>query len=128
MQDQVPETTATIIMSGNNPVVNMPPGLSGPPNYTSPTDGSVKNLEAEQKTLPPQNIGTSSKIQTASQVNFSGVVTSTSAGVNINAGAAVGAGIGTSAGAGFGAGGYTPISPIAHMFSNQPAVSFTSGK
>ncbi|XP_032681712.1 Golgi reassembly-stacking protein 2 isoform X2 [Odontomachus brunneus] len=126
MQDQMPETTVTIVMSGNSPAVNMSPGLSGPPNYIS-VDSSVKNLEAEQKTVPPQTIGASSKIQTTSQVNFSGVVASSSAGASINAGAAVGAGVGTSAAGGIGTSGYTPISPVAHMFSNQPAVSFTPG-
>lgn len=119
MQDQVPETAATIVMSGNNPIVNIPPGLSAPPNYISPTDNSVKNLEDEQKTL---STGANLQIQTASQVNFTSVVTNTSASTGTSASTPVGVGTNISAG------GYTPISSVAHMFSNQPAVSFTPGK
>lgn len=155
MQDQ-PTTTATVIMSGNNPVASMAPGLSIPPSYTSPIDNPVKNLNVEQETLPPQSTGASTQMQTASQVNFTGVVTSAgvtagpgvSSGVGPGVSPGVGPGVGPGVSPGFGtgvnigisgvagigtgagtvAGGYTPISSVPHMFSNQPTVSFTSSK
>ncbi|XP_011135871.1 Golgi reassembly-stacking protein 2 [Harpegnathos saltator] len=125
MQDQ-PATTVGIIMPGNNPVVYMPSGLPIPPSYTSLTDNSVKNLKAEQETLASQNIGTSSQVQPTSQINFTDVVTTnTNAGVGISTGAGINVSVGTSAGTGIGS--HTPISSAAHMFSNQPTVSFTPG-
>lgn len=129
MQDQ-PPTTVSIVMSGNNPIVSMPPELSASTSYISPTDNSVKNLKTEQETVLPPSTGVSTQMQTTSQVNFTGVVASATAGVSagsgINTVAGVGTSVGTSVSAGTGA--YTPISSAGHMFSNQPAVSFTPGK
>lgn len=42
-------------MSGNNPVVSMPPGLSVPPSYALSADNSVKNLKPEEQPLLSQN-------------------------------------------------------------------------
>ncbi|XP_014485209.1 PREDICTED: Golgi reassembly-stacking protein 2 [Dinoponera quadriceps] len=123
MQDQ-PTTTATVIMTGNNPVVSMPPGLSVPPTYNSPIDNSMKNLKAEQETLPSQSTGANTPIQTASRVNFT--VHATSASTGVNAGAGIGANIGVG-GTNAGTGVYPSISSAPHMFPNQPTVSFPPG-
>lgn len=100
MQTQ-PATTATVTMAEINPIVSTPPGLI-PPNYTAPTDSSIKNLKSEQEAISPQSIpgpGPRMQMQPANQVSFTGTV-----------------------------GGYTSVRSGPHMLSNQPTTSFTSSK
>lgn len=90
-------------MAEINPVINTPPGLSIPPNYTAPMDNSehtVKNLKSEQEVSKlVENIsGLNMQAQT-SHLNFTGAASS-----------------------------YTPVSSAPHTFSNQPPINFTPGK
>ncbi|XP_029158681.1 Golgi reassembly-stacking protein 2 [Nylanderia fulva] len=96
-------TTTTTTVAEINPIINTPPGLSIPPNYTAPMDNSehdVKNLKSEQEVSKlAENIsGLNIQAQTTSHLNFTGAASS-----------------------------YTPASSAPHMFSNQPPINFTPG-
>lgn len=94
--------TTTTTVAEINPIINTPPGLSVPPNYTAALDNSehtMKNLKSEQEVRSIENLpGLNLQVQTTSHPNFTGAASS-----------------------------YTPVSSVPHMFSNQPSVSFTSG-
>lgn len=97
-------TTTTTVAEINPPqIINTPPGLSIPSNYTASLDNSeqtAKNLKNEQEVKSIENIsGFNIQTQTTSHLNFTGAASS-----------------------------YTPVSSVPHTFSNQPPVSFTPGK
>lgn len=97
-------TTTTTVAEINPPqIINTPPGLSIPSNYTTPLDNSeqtAKNFKNEQEVKSIENIsGFNIQTQTTSHHNFTGAASS-----------------------------YTPVSSVPHTFSNQPPVSFTPGK
>ncbi|XP_050447405.1 Golgi reassembly-stacking protein 2 isoform X2 [Cataglyphis hispanica] len=96
-------TTTTTTVAEINPIINTPPGLSIPSNYTALLDNSeqtAKNLKNEQEVRSIENIsGLNIQTQTTSHLNFTGAAASN----------------------------YTPVSSVPHTFSNQPPVSFTSG-
>lgn len=101
MQTQ-PATTisATTTAEEIKPIISTPPALPVQPNYTVTIDDSSKKLDNEQEAILTQNISESNtQVQTASQVNFASTT-----------------------------GGYTSVSAVPHMFSNQPPTNFTPGK
>lgn len=102
-QSAMSTTTTTTVAEINPPqIINTPPGLSIPSNYTAPLDNSeqtAKNLKNEQEVKSIENIsGFNIQTQTTSHLNFTGAASS-----------------------------YTPVSSVPHTFSNQSPVSFTPG-